>query len=495
MSIGAKGITRLAIVLMTLSVAAIAQSARELAEPIMSALRSNDFAKALTLLKPALQAYPQNPQLWMFQGLAYSGMGDHKSALDSFQSALKIAPEYLPALEGASQLEYEAGSPDAVPYLEHVLRLSPQDSTAHAMRAALAAREGDCATAVTHYALSGPALNSQPAALRDYGVCLMRLKQNEKAVEIFRGLLASNPDDPRARRSLAAVQLSADHPKEALATLQPLLDSDPNTSTMRLAAAIYEANKDTPNAVRVLRDAIVKNPTDKTLYVDFAEIALDHQSFQAGIEMIDSGLKLQPNAAEFYVARGVLYVQLADYEHAEADFERAEQLDPNRDLSAAAQSMLAEEKDQNDPDRALATIKTKLAKNPGDAFLWYLQAAVISQKSPEPGSAEFVQGMTSAKKAVTLQPSLTAAHNVLAKFYLDSGQSALAVKECRLALEHSPEDQTALYRLVLSLRKSNDQSEIPDLLKRLAKARQDATREEGERNRYKLVVVPGDSTK
>ena len=103
--------------------------------------------------------------------------------------------------------------------------------------------------------------------------------------------------------------------------------------------------------------------------------------------------------------------------------------------------------------------------------------------------------MTSAKKAVTLQPSLTAAHNVLAKFYLDSGQSALAVKECRLALEHSPEDQTALYRLVLSLRKSNDQSEIPDLLKRLAKARQDATREEGERNRYKLVVVPGDSTK
>ena len=493
MSTYVKGIIRLAVVLLLLSVPAASQSAKELVQPIMAALQSNDFARALALLQPALQAYPKNPQLWMLQGLAYAGTGDRKSARASYQNALKIALDYLPALEGAAQMEYEAGSPEAIPLLEHVLRLRPQDATAHAMLATLTARKGDCATAVTHFALSGAALNSQPAALRGYGVCLVNLKQPEKAVQIFQELLASSPNDPRARRSLAAVQLMADQAKDALVTLQPLLDSVPDISTMRLAVAIYEANSDTPNAVKILRDAIVKNPTDVALYVDFAEIAMNHQSFQAGIEMIDSGLKLQPNAAELYVARGVLYVQLADYVHAEEDFDRAEQLDPSRGLSAAAQGMLAEERDHSNPDRALSTIKAKLAKNPGDAFLWYLQAAVISQKSPEPGSAEFEQGMNSAKKAVVLQPSLTAAHNVLAKYYLDSGQSALAAKECRIALEQSPEDQTAIYRLVVALRKSGDQSEIPDLLKRLAKARQSATKDEGERNRYKLVVVPEES--
>ena len=46
--------------------------------------------------------------------------------------------------------------------------------------------------------------------------------------------------------------------------------------------------------------------------------------------MIDAGLKLQPAAAQLYVARGVLYVQLAEYDKAEADFERAEQLDPSK---------------------------------------------------------------------------------------------------------------------------------------------------------------------
>ena len=99
--------------------------------------------------------------------------------------------------------------------------------------------------------------------------------------------------------------------------------------------------------------------------------------------------------------------------------------------------------------------------------------------------------MQSAKKAVALQPGLSVAHNVLGKLYLQAGQNALAIKECRLALQGNPADQTALYHLIVALRKTKDQSEIPDLLQRLAKARQEATKEEGDRNRYKLVVSSG----
>jgi tetratricopeptide (TPR) repeat protein len=481
--------------LLALVVVVAAQSEKETVDSIMSALRNNEPAKALQLIHPLLQASPGNPQLWMLQGLAYLQTGDRKSALASYQSALKISPDYLAALEGAAQLEYEAGRSDAVPLLEHVIRLQPHDSTAHAMLAAMAAKNGDCATAVSNFAESGPALDRQPEALREYGVCLLKLKQQDNALQVFERLLAASPDDTRARRDLAAVQLGAGNAKDAMATLQPLLNSSTDVNTMRLAADIYEANGDTPNAVKILRDAIVAAPKDVDLYLDFAEIALNHQSFQTGIEMINSGLKPNPASAQLYVARGVLYVQLAEYEKAEADFEKAEQLDPNQGLTGAAQGMLAEEKDKDDPDQALRTVQVKLAKNPGDAFLWYLKAAFISQKSPPADSAEFQQGVSAAKRAVTLQPSLGVAHNVLAKYYLDSGQNALAAKECRLALEQNPDDQTALYHLVIALRKTNDQSEIPDLLKRLATARQKATRDEGEKNRYKLVVVPDEAPK
>jgi tetratricopeptide (TPR) repeat protein len=359
------------------------------------------------------------------------------------------------------------------------------------MLGVMAYKRGDCAQAVKDFEQSGPLLESQPAAMQEYAACLMDLKQTEKVIPILQRMVASHPDDPRARRSLAAVQLAAGQPPDALATLQPLLEaSDAEVSTMQLAAAAYEANKDTPQAVKVLHKAIVGDPRNVALYVDFANIAFTHQSFQTGIDMINAGLHLQPKAAELYLARGVLYVQLTEYEKAEADFEKAEQLDPHQSLSAAAQGMVAEEKNQSDPSRALAIVRSKLAKKPSDPFLWYLQAALLSQKAPPAGSPEFQQAMRSARKAVTLQPSLAPAHDVLAKLYLQAGQTGPAIKECRLALLANPKDQTALYHLIMALRRTDDKAEIPDLLKRLATARQDATKEEAEHNRYKLVVNP-----
>ena len=481
------------LVLAALPSGTFGQAAQNQAAPITAALRARDFDKALALLQSALQSDPNNPQLRAFEGLAFSGKGDSAAALRAYQAALKITPDYLPALAGAAQIEFQEGRPEAAAHLEQILRLRPQDATTHAMLAVVAYKNGDCTNAVKHFSESGSLLRSQPAALQEYGACLLKLKQTDKAIETFQELVTSQPDDSRARRALAAVQLSAGQAQNAVATLEPLLNADPDVATMQLAAAAYEANKDTPNAVKILRDAIVKDPRNTALYVDFAEIAMNHQSFQTGIDMIDAGLKLQPSAADLYLARGVLYVQIADYPKAEADFQKAEELDPHQSVSTTAQGLIADEKNQSDPDKALAMVRAKLAQKPGDAFLWYLEASILSKKAPEPGSPEFQQGLKAAQKAVSLDPSLTAAHNVLSKFYLDAGQYAPAAKECRIVLERQPSDQTALYHLVMALRKTGDQAEIPDLLKRLAKARQDATREEGEKNRYKLVVVPPES--
>jgi tetratricopeptide (TPR) repeat protein len=486
---------QLAIVVVVLLAPLLAQTPSDRISSITSALRSGDFEKAIQLAQTALKDSPKNPQLWTFQGLAYAGKGDQKAALSSYQSALKIAPDYLPALEGAAQLEYEAGSPSAIPLLQRVLQLRPNELTSHAMLAVLAYRKKDCNTAVQHFALSDSLIDSQPGALQEYGACLMELKQTEKAIPVYEKIVATHPDDPRARRGLAAVQLAAGQTDAAIATLQPLLTGNPETSTLQLAASAYEMNQDTPTAVKLLHDAIVKDPQNVAAYVDFANIAMTHQSFQAGIDMLNSGLSLEPKAADLYLARGVLYVQVADYEKAEADFQEAERLDPRQSLSAAAQGMVAEEKNQNDPDEALATVRSKLVKKPGDGFLWYLQAALLAQKAPQTGSAEFRQAVQSAKRAVELQPSLFAARNVLAKLYLQSGQTALAIQQCRRALEDDPNDQTALYHLVLALRKTDNRTEIPDLLKRLAKARQDAAREETEHNRYKLMVDPSPSSR
>jgi tetratricopeptide (TPR) repeat protein len=473
-----------------------AQTGTERSAPIIAALRTKDFDAAVRLSREALAKSPSDPQLWTLQGIGLSADKHSQEAVAAFHHALRISPDYLPALEGAAQIAYEAGDKEAEPLLRHIVRLQPGEKTSHAMLGALESKEGNCPQAVRDFEQSGPLLESQPAALKQYGVCLIAVKQTAKGVSVFQKLVESYPEDSRGRRDLAALELKVGKPQDALATLEPLLGTGaPDTDAMQLAAAAYEANGETPAAVKLLRDAIVEDPRNVALYVDFANIAFAHQSFQTGVEMINAGINLQPNAAPLYLARGVLYVQLADFDRAEADFEKAEELDPQQSISAAAQGMAVEEQNQNDPDRALAVVKAKLAKRPDDAFLLYLQAAILAQKAPAAGSPEFLQAMRSAKKAVALQNSLVSAHDVLAKLYLQSGQTEAAIKECQEALRHDAKDQTALYRLIVGLRKVDRKAEIPDLLKRLAAARQDATKVEAEQNRYKLVVDTGSQTK
>lgn len=472
--------------LLLLLCSTLAQNAEDRIGPIASALQNKEFEKALELLHPALQASPQNAQLLAMQGTAYSGEGHKKEALDSFHGALKISPDYLPALEGVIQIEYEAGSAAAIPLLQHVLRLRPGDQTSHGMLAVLEYRQGNCQAAAEHFEKAGGLFDSQPSALHAYATCLVKLKQLDRAAKIFQRTVALNPDDPRERHLLAAIQIMAQLPQAAIATLGPLLQANhPDAETLELAATAYEGSNDTPQAVSTLRQAILLDPQNVNLYLDFANISYTHGSFQVGVDVISDGMSLQPKAAPLYFARGVLYVQLAENDKAEADFERAYELDPTQSLSAAAQGLAAAQ--QNDLDRALAKVQASLARKPNDAFLLYLQADILAEKGADPGSPAFQMAMRSAKKAVVLKPTLGPARGVLAKLYLQAGRNQEAVEQCRKALDSDPSDQTVVYHLIQALRKTRNTGEIPDLLKRLATLREQASKKERQLSRYKLV--------
>jgi tetratricopeptide (TPR) repeat protein len=278
----------------------------------------------------------------------------------------------------------------------------------------------------------------------------------------------------------------AQQPQSALATLEPLLaGGHPDAGTLELASTAYEGIKDTPQAVSTLRQAILLDPRNVNLYLDFANLSYSHESFGVGINVINDGIELEPQAAPLYFARGVLYVSLAQYDKAEVDFQKAYELDPGQSLSAAAQGLAAAQ--ENDLDRALTKVQASLAQKPNDALLLYLEADILSQKGADPGTPEFETAMRSATKAVALQPTLGAARGVLAKLYLQAGRNQEAVEQCRKALESDAKDQTVVYHLIQGLRKTRKQDEIPELLKRLALLREQATKKDRERSRYKLV--------
>jgi tetratricopeptide (TPR) repeat protein len=484
------GSSGLAVILsVALSLFAFQATASQI-QPITAAISAKDYDKAVELSRSALKQSPSSAQLWTLQGIALAGKGDDKGALTAFERALDFSPNNIAALEGAVQIEYQTGSPGAAELLNRLLRLRPDEPTANAMMAELEYWLGHCTDAVGHFEKAGNQLDSQPDALHAYAVCLVRLNRVDEAAMVLAKALSLRPDDPRERQVVASIQLMAKKPQDALATLQPLLISPGvDSNTLQLASSAYEETGNTPQAVNLLRQAIVLDPRKTDLYLDFANICFNHASYQVGIDMITEGLLLQPNSYDLYVARGVLYVQLAQLDKGEADFEKAYELNPDQSLSAAAQELIAVQ--ANDSDRALASVKAKLQRKPNDPTLLYLQADLLSQKGLTPGSPEFRLAVASAKKAVSLDPTLSDARTVLVKLYMQSGQYPQAIVQCRKTLASNPDDQIAVYHLIQALRKTGQTAELPELVERLAKLREQATEIRSERSRYQLFEGDG----
>lgn len=456
---------------------------------ISAALRAGHFQQAFDLANAALRQAPKDVRILVLEGMALTRLQKDEDALAVLRSAKAIAPDYVPAIEAAAEIEYRRGFPGAAADLEHLLSLRPAEPTAHAMLAALAWKKSDCSSAVQHFGQAEAVIDRQPEALSEFGACLMKLERPSEAAAVFEKLTGLRPDDRRARYAFAVCLMEAGRNREAVATLQPLA-SRADAAALQLTANALEALGETPAAVADLRQAIVLDPRNVDLYLDFANLAFAHQSFQVGIDMINAGLQQVPEAAPLYVARGVLYVQLADYSRADADFDRAETLDPARALGSVARGL--SQIQQNNLDEALATISAQIKNNPKEAFPYYVLGELLSRQGARPGSPEFRRALDAAGEAVRLKPDFALARDLLSRLYLEAGENGKAVEQCRLVLSENPDDAMALYRLIRALQSSGDAKaadEVPSLLKRFRALRENERKRQEHETQYRLVEV------
>jgi tetratricopeptide (TPR) repeat protein len=255
--------------------------------------------------------------------------------------------------------------------------------------------------------------------------------------------------------------------------------------TLTLASDAYEAIGDTPHSVALLRQAIVRDPNRGDSYARFAELCLLHRSYDTGIAMITAGISRLPRDPELYLARGLLYGELAQYDKAEADFRAAESFDPKRGTGSYGVGLMQVQ--SGNFDQALTTVRSELRSHPADAQLHFLLARILIESGATPGTARFTEAKDSALQAARVRPEMVAARDLLADIYMRTGETELAVAQCRAVLAIDPTEPSAMYRLMIASKKLGDKVTVQDLAKRLAELHQQARAEESHRLRYRIV--------
>jgi tetratricopeptide (TPR) repeat protein len=457
-------ICRLCALVLACGIAGFPRQATDVGHQIALDLQAGRYEEARESADQALKRAPRDPRLWTLDGIALANLKQKEQALAAFQKALQLSPDYLPALEAAAQLQYEAGSDAAEPLLRQILKQRPDDQTSHAMLAAIAFRKGDCPRARDEFAASRAISNDSFEAWRECGKCLVRQKRISQAVPVFEHLAQLQPDNQQAHYELAVVYFLDGQYAAVIKALEPVSTRDDSGEALALLGEAYEATFETTKAIAALRQAIAASPKASDYYADLAYIFQAHRQFREGLSVADEGLHKDPDAAPLYVVRGILYSELAEFDKGLADFAKAETLDSNVELSSEARGLA--ELQRNDLAEAERVARERIRRHPENGFLYYVLGETLRKKGAS--ATETGEAVAALQKAIQLDPKLNLARNALASIYLAQGKTDDAIAQSRAAYRTNPSDETALYHLILALRKSGRADEIPPLMKQLS---------------------------
>jgi tetratricopeptide (TPR) repeat protein len=450
-------------------------------ESIRSLIRTGQFSVAVAECDRELAAAPRSFPLYTMKGLALQGAGDKSAGLVAFRQALAINPSYEPALEAAAQIEFEQRDSNAAKTLESVLRVSPSSEMVHAMLGVLLSEARSCDRAIAHFERAPRALLS-PSVKWAYGVCLLDRQRWPDAAKQFASLLQLREHAP-TRYNLALAYWNARDYASTISTLQLLNGPGADADVKRLLASALEEIGETPKAYAVLQKAIEENPRDERLLVDLAVMCMDHKALDLGLEVVRAGIRNIPNSDRLQTLLGVLLVRSGDTAGGQEAFRRARELAPGAGLgsiglaSTLMQMGLAAD--------AVTLLRQQLASNGRDPRTELTLARALVLKSPSAEERREAEGRL--RWILDQEPGNAAAHRLLGKVYVESGETSKATTELEAAIRLDPSDRASTYQLMRTFQRTGRAREAAELERKFRILLEKETADEAAGNRFRIV--------
>jgi tetratricopeptide (TPR) repeat protein len=449
-------------------------------------VRDHRWDEGLAILGPLIAADPANLRALNLAALAYTGKGDIARADDYFSKALKVDPDFVPALKNLAINEFNRHQMnEAERHLLLAAKSTPADPVVNLYLGELFFERRNFARAAEALSRSGPFLSRDPDVAAQLAVSYLAIGEKEKAAALLdsapadrlthqsqfalgAGLAAaglaeraipylmavpqSGPGAYDAAFDLALCYLNLKQYPAAIDALKRLIDNGGETSEAdNLLAEAYEGNHETQPAIDALRKAIALAPDDDDNYLDFAALCMDHQDFDAGLRVLDTGLRVHPNSDRLLFERGILHAMRDNFQLAELDFRKAALLAPEKSSSYKGLGVLYLE--TGNAAQAIETLRKRLRVTPNDPDLLYLLGEALLKSGARPGDEAYRQAQTALESSVKLNPRLCLPHVSLGRIYLEEDRATEAVAQLEQAREIDPNERSTYWQLAVAYRK------------------------------------------
>ena len=471
--------------------AAAQQPASEATEYLhaQNLIQQHRWGEGLAILHRLIQNDPSNPRILNLTGLGLIGNKEPESAIPFFKKAIEVDPKFVPAMKNLAIDEFDLGHlKTAEQLLQHASAYSPDDPVIRLYLGEIAYQEHHFKLAAVNLSKTGRLLYANSNTLAALVISDSKIGRVNEALRLLKYLRAVDVR-PDFQLTVASTLTNAGHPAEAqpffaalrseyprnydiiydtglcyirakefshaINIIQQWIKQNHETADLdSLLGQAYEAQKQTKSAIDAYRRAIIMAPNHVEYYLDFATLCSNHHDYNAGLKVIEVGLKNNPHSSRLYFEQGALYAMQNNYGQAERSFETSAKLSPATQSSYIGLGITFLE--TGNTNKAIHILHERLAKNPNNPTLLYLLGESLMRSGAAPGGARFAEAQKVLEKSVALNPDFAVSHVALGKIYLSENKLKDAAQQFSAAIKLDPMNNSAYAHLVVAYRRLGD---------------------------------------
>jgi len=430
---------------------------------IGSYIIQGQYKKAEKTLKPVLLAYPDTPNLYIFQAAIAHYQQNYKKEKESYNQALKIDKQYIPAYIGLAKLSHDDGNNIlAKQYYQLVLTID-KNYIAALLALGLINEQENNLPAAENFLLS--AYKKSKGKLQNefkHAILLaqfyQRHKLETKTLAIADNLLKNYPDTVEALSYMIDTQIALSNPSEAEVYLKKIISNDPQNIKYRLILAQLLAQQDNreEDMNLLLDDAFYIDPTSPYVLTIKAALQLHNKDYQKALKTAQWITLRFPLLNTGETLEADILWQMKEFEHALQVYQKAYKKEAAYPLAIKIANIMIF---QNDQDGAIEFLKQESNKQTNKSPLLFQLAKIHQNKGEYKQAIDYYQQVLSQQA-----DNVTVLNNLAWNYYLINDPQALDF--ARQAYSKQPDSAaiTDTYGLILLADKQN--KEALNVLKR-----------------------------
>ncbi|NMF96798.1 PEP-CTERM system TPR-repeat protein PrsT [Aromatoleum toluolicum] len=283
---------------------------------VMVYLRQGALDKAAAAQRRLEEKRPDDPRTYMLQGGIALGRRDPVGARLSFEKALTLKSDYLPAAVNLARMDLADRKPeDALERVEAIVAKHPDNVAASLLLANLQKATGATSDKVRE-TLERVSRATPTEATPKLALAAEALGQRDakKAISLAQEVIAAHPDDPRAYEMMGRAQLLAGDVQQAITAFNRQVSLQPKLPAplIRLADA-QQLAKNSAAAEQSLRRALGLKPDLIDAQRRLAALLAGTQRVKEAIAVAHTVQKQRPKTPVGWNLEGDLHLLVKDY--------------------------------------------------------------------------------------------------------------------------------------------------------------------------------------